>query len=378
MNPKLILLMSLAARAALHQPATAARLTKFIESAKASLDDADVQAKLDDLQKRAASDPVAYRELQSLKIRTITNFITVKSNAATFFENTELKDDEVPYVENQSTQETKARFVGADGKPQQAPLIRVRERYPIPLRLLSSDDIEVPLIDLERGRVYEDAKANVKLADDLANKEGLELWKLVKLAVGNFVLTGPKHKRTFALGQGIIPANLPSKNLIELSSNSTTSKFRFAAFQEAVKYCMRIPENVTGIAALAPVTFYIPSADAGSFIDELTPGMQDNHIVKEIKDTGWVVSLAGRTFNVVGDAQLDPADGMCYVRTNVPLGERFDKPGLADMWPDSFNNISAEDRKRNRVLMGMRRVYAAHVPEQWRLGVIGIKYRNKE
>ncbi len=373
---KLILLQSLAARLALHHPATAARCEAFIEDAKSSLSEEN-QKKILALQKRAAQgDNEAFSDLQAMRVIAVENYLTIKSNSATFFETVELKDDEEAMLQNESRQEIMARFIGQDGKPRMTQIIRSQNLERIPLKFLSTDEVEVPLIDIDRGHVAEKAMSNIDLAAELALKEGAEMWNLIKACVGPFNLSGAIAKRVYVAHSAINAANLPTTNLITLANNTGASKFRFDAIKAMVQWCMQWGNNVIGVGEVTPISIFIPSKDVGSFLDDITPTMNDNAVVREIQGSGYVLSLAGKSFNIIPDAQLDPAAGMAYVRTNIPLGKRFTKPGLAQSWPTSLSNISREERQNNRIVMSMKHPYGAVCPNPQRMGVIGIKYRN--
>jgi len=378
MKDKLAFLKGLKARLSLLHAGTRQNLTEFFDKAIETCGSTEHRDKLTALQSSALTDKSAMRQLNKLRVITIQNFVTALANAAAFFETTDLLEDEEPFVENNTRQEVRARFIGEDGAPHMTQAIRSRSTSRIDLRTLSTDKVEYPLVDVYKGRVAEQALANIDLSYDLSMKKNAELWALVQVAVGAFSLSGSKQDRVYVPHSTIKAGNLPTTNLVTLSGNTVSTKFRFDVIRAALQWCLSWGNNSTSFGDIVPVTFYLPSTDIGGMLDEINMNSPDNALVNEIADTGYVLKLGGKQFNVIGDATLDPAAGLCYVRTNVPLGKHLPKPSMGVSYPESPDQISDEQRQANKGTTWMKEVYGAFIPNSTRMGVLGVRYRTAQ
>lgn len=369
----------LQSRLPLLHPQTRASLGPWFDKAVANVDNAENASKLQKLQEEALTDPAKLRTLNALRILAVENFVKAQANALSFFEDVVLADDEEPYAENNTKQEITVRFIGEDGPPQKVQARRDRTATRLDLRIISTDMVEYVLRDIYKGKkVGDQALANIDLSYDLSMKKNAELWALVKTAVGAFNLSGRKANRTYVPHSTIVAGNLPTTNLITLSGNSNSSKFRFDVVRAAIQWCLNWGSNATSLGEIKPVTIFVPSSDVGAMLDEINVNSPDNAIVNEIIDVGHVIKLAGRQFNLIGDATLDPAGGRCYVRTNVPLGKHLSKPSQAQMFPESPSDITAEMRMTNKGKTFMSEPYGAYIPSTNLMGVLGIQYRNPQ
>ena len=378
MKDKLAFLKGLQARLSLMHAGTRQSLSEFFEKAVESCNSPDHRAQLAALQANALTDKAAMRQLNTLRVITITNFVTALANASAFFETVTLADDEEPFVENNTRQEIRARFIGEDGKPQMTQVVRSRTTARIDLRSLSTDVVEYPLTDVYKGRVQEQALANIDLSYDLSMKKNAELWALVQASVGAFSLSGSKPDRVYVPHSTIKAGNLPQTNLVTLTGNTNSSKFRFDAVRNALQWGLSWGNNSTSFGEIVPVTFYLPSADIGGMLDEINMNSPDNALVNEIADTRYVLKLGGKQFNIIGDSTLDPAAGIAYVRTNVPLGRHLTKPTMSAVYPETPDQISTQQIQANKGETWMKEVYGAFVPNSTRMGVLGIRYRNAQ
>lgn len=361
-------------RAKLLQAGTCNRVTAHFQKMLASLEDSELLTRSKDLEKRAYSgDRVAMQQLNAFRVINISNFLMPASNAMAFFETERLEEADTPMIENDTRQEIRVRFVGGDGGLQMTQFIKEKAYEHIPLRWIASDIVEYPLVDINKGVVADSAKAQVDIAFDMAMKIDKELWKLVKSLVGNFVLTGPKNKRTYVPHSSVNAANLPTTNLINLSTNGANTKFRLDAIKAALAYCAQWGNNTFSDGDLAPETFYIPSKHVSDFLDEVSASSTDNEITRQIFSSGYVLNLAGKTFNIVGDSTLDPAEKMAYVRTNKPIGYVFEKPSLDEVIPRN-GELTFDEQHQNKGRMAVRKPFAAASPTPKAVNLLGVKF----
>ncbi len=368
----------LKARCSLMHPGTRSMVEPFIDKAIATIGTPENKTKLAELQKMAITDPEKLRQLNKIRKFTIQNFITAMANALTFFEREDLEDDDEPFVVNDSRQEISARYIAEDGKPFRTPAIKERSQSRIDLHTLSTDMVEYPLVDVYKGRVAEQALANIDLSYDLSMKLNAILWDLVLASIGSFSLTGRKADRVYVPHSTIKAGNLPTSNLITLTGNTTSTKFRFEAVKQAVMWGLSFGNNATSMGEIRIETIFVPSVDVPAMLEEINVNSPDNAIVNEILNVGHVVKVAGRQFNLVGDATLDPAQGLAVAKTNVPLGKYLPKPSQSMLFPESPNQISAEQIQSNKGTTFMKEVFGAFVPSQQRMGVLGIRYRTPQ
>ncbi len=381
MKDKKTLLQSMLLRAGLLQPETCSRVSEYLKSALEAVDNPDAAQELAALRERAINgDPAAYQELNALRVINVNNFVTAQATALAFFNVIPLEAADVPYLQNNTRQEVKARYIGEDGKARMMQAAKTQTNTHIPLRLISSDSIEFKIFDVYKGNVADDAMAQFDVSHDVAMKVNAELWVLILDQIANnFNYTNSrKELRTLNLHSSVRVANLPTGNLITLSGNTNSSKCRFDVMRKIAQWCMQWGTSTLSTGEVSPVSIYVPSIDAGDMLDEISADSADGPVIKEIKDVGHVVSLGGKTFNVIPDATLDPAQGLAVVRTNKPLGDAFTKAAGDYVFPGSATDITPAQRAANKAEMSARKVYGAVAPEANRLGVIGVRYRNAQ
>lgn len=366
-------------RAGIMPAGVSERLSTFLDTAIAQYDDEEALQTRTDLIRRAFKEGNidAMQELNAMRVVTINNFITAMSNTSAFFEGIELKANEVPFYENKTGYETKIRHLGEDGAPFHVQVVKSQSQANLTLRWLGSEVIEIPIIDINKGDVYDQTSALFDSAYDLAMKKDALRWGLIDAACGAFVVTGKVEKRTFHLHSSIKAANLPQANLItDVKNNNATSKFRFDVVRAGVQWCSYFGNNTFSTGPVYPVAFYVASSQVGDMLDEIEISSTNNAFVEEIKGFGHVITLGGRKITIIGDATIDPDDNACYMRTNMPLGQEFTKPSLDQSFPGSPQEITRQEREQNKVGLSHRTVHAACVPEAQRLGVVKLVFQS--
>lgn len=363
-------LADLRGRGALLFPATRERLNAYLDKAEAGGTEENFK-KLIQLKRDAVSDVTKLQELNRLRILTVENLVVAVSNAGSFFTKVTLEEDEEPMLENTTGQEMKARFIGEDGKPHMTQLMRNLSRKLIDLSWVSTDILEYPLIDIYRGKIGQDILNAAPLARDLGLRIDAELWKLIKaLPVATWVQTGPPAKRTFVLHSSIIPANVPAGNLLNLASEGS---FNFNVIKAIVKFYMQMG-NIFG--SMVPEAIFVPSIDVTAFIDAITLTSDGrNPAVQQIFEGGFVTNVGGMKIVIVGDAQLDPADGLAYVRTSKAIGEWYTKPSMDVTFPENPDQISVKGLKENKGETFIKKVFGAVTPLPWTVNMLAVKYK---
>jgi hypothetical protein len=372
MNPdRKQFIADLRGRAALLFPGARERLTAFLQKAEENGTPENVK-KLIELKRAAISNGTALQDLNRLRILSVENLIVPMSNAGSFFRSISLQQDEEPMLENTTGQEMKARFIGEDGKPHMTQILKNLARKLIELGWVSTRILEYPLVDVYRGQVGQDVLNAAPMARDLALAIDQQLWKLIKaLPVAAWVQTGPPASRTFVLHSTIIAANVPVGNLLDMSAQGA---FNFEVIKAIVKFYMQMGNIFDGVTS--PEAIFVPSIDVGSFIDALTLTSNSlNPAVQQIFTDGYVTNLGGKQIVIVGDAQLDPALGLAYVRTNKPIGEWYTKPSMDISYPENPSQISEAAILENKGRAFIKKVFGAVTPLPWTVNMLAVKYK---
>jgi hypothetical protein len=369
------LLQSIKARFPLLPIDARERLTRFVEQAGGA--DADTKRKELVLLAEEAikGNNTKYQELNRLRAIVVDNFVVAQSNAGSFFDQIKLEADEEPILVNDTGLEMKARVIGEDGRPHLTQILKKMSKTPIPLELVSTRLLEYPLRDLYRGTSVRDDVLNAApLSRDLSIAIDQKLWVLIKaLPVAAYVTTGAESARAYVLHSAIKAANIPSGNLIDVTGTSG-AKFNFVVIKAIVKYFIQVG-NTFG-DPLMPKAIFVPSVDLSGFIDDISLTSDGtNPGVQQIFENGYVVSLAGRSIMLVGDATLDPALGLAYVSTNKPIGKWFTKPSLDQTIPGSTEEIPVDWRLENKGRVAMQKVFGAVTSNRWGMNMLAVKYK---
>lgn len=367
---RIAFLQKLKTRAKLHTEFTAAALV-------ANLDKMIENAGKEDRQKeylekvRLAREGDIGLQAEVAKIRSIrlNNFIIARSNAMTFFDIINLADNEIPYVENTTRFHVIVSYIGQDGRPRKMQIPKEQVQAQIPLKFLSSEEVEYPLIDIYRGHVADDTKALVDIGFDMDVKVDQVVFPLVTGAIGAFTLTGAKASRVYVPHGGINVANLPTTNDVPVVGAGAGTKFNKAALDAILQY-VAAWGNVFPGETMKPVTVYIPSKDAMGFLDSITITSQPNSLVEAIIDTGFPFHYV-IDWTIVADPTLDPDAGYAYVKTNRPVGTVFTKTSL----DKTFDQSTPEMERQNKGMMWQRKVIGGFVPAAQKMNVLRVRYK---
>lgn len=371
MNDRTQFITDLKGRALLLFPDQRTRLNAFLKTAEEATP--EKTQKLADLKKASLTDPARLRDYNRIRTLAVENLIIASSNAATFFNKVTLADDEEPMLENTTGMEAKARLIGEDGKPHMTQVIKSLVRQLIPLSWVSTDELEYVLVDIYKGRVGQDILNAVPLARDLGFKLDKMLWQLVTaLPVATFKLTGRPESRTFVLHSNIVSTNVPTGNLLDFSAETA---FNFNVVKGIVKWFMQMANIFPG-GPTTPQVIFVPSIDVTAFIDALTLTASGlNPAVNQIFTGGYVTNIGGMDIAIVGDATLDPAAGLAYVRTSKPIGEWYTKPGLDVNYPENTSQIPSDWIRENKGRTFMKKVFGAVTPLPWTINMLAVKYK---
>lgn len=367
---RIAFLQKLKRRAKLHTAVTAAALVANLD---VMIENAGSESKINEyLEKvRLARDGDAAMQAEVTQIRTIrlNNFIIARSNALTFFDVVNLLPNEIAYIENTTRFHVAVSYIGQDGRTRKMQIPTEQVQAQIPLKILSTEDVEYPLIDIYRGNVANDAKTLVDLAFDMDVKVDQVAFPLVTSAIAAFTLTGTKASRVYVPHGGIDTTNLPTTNEIVVPGAGAGTKPNKAMLDAILNYAAAWG-NVFTDGMMKPVTVYIPSADAMGFLDSITFTSQPNSVVEEILDTGFPFHYV-IDWNIVADPTLSPTAGYAYVKMNKPVGTIFTKTGL----DKTYDYTTPELTRQNKGIMGQSKVIGGYIPASKRMNVARARYR---
>jgi hypothetical protein len=326
----------------------------------------------------ARGDRDAVMQLCALRVTTINNYILAnQQKLGFFFEMVDLRDEEVPYEQNETVQELRVSYVGPDGEPSTTKILKPQDETKIPLHYLTSEEFEYLLTDPYKGQISNAAKATVMLGYDMTNAMEAKSFELLSKPVaqggayGDFTLTGKKSLRTFLANSYINVANLPTTNDITLEDTTAQSRFRYDVFREIAKYGEQWG-NAFPDGPLVPTgRVLVPSSEVSDIARTVVPtGQTSNDVADQLLTQGWArVSIHGRTYILMADNTLAP--GVCYAEYNRKPGKWYTKSGLDSEIVDD----SVAMKKKNKESRLMRKLVGGSINSFTRIFTARFRYR---
>lgn len=333
-----------------------------------------------DLVARARNgDKDAISELRGIRLDTFNNYLLASQNIiGFFFDIVDLAEDEKPYAKNETKQDIRVAFVGGDGQPNTSRIIKPHNEERIPLRWLTTDEVEYFLTDIYNGRVSESAKATIDLGYNMRNKMEETAWNLLQRSVatggafGDFAFTGSKVTWPFVISGRTKLPNLPTTNSITVPGTGAGTKFRYAVFQQVKKYAEQWGSMFRDGPLVPTGRLLVPSSEASDIATEISPtGSTNNKVADELLETGWArVEIHGQPYTIIADETLSP--GACYAEYNRKAGTFYTKSGLDQEIMDD----SKEMLKRNKESRFMRKAVGAYINSSRRMNVARFIYND--
>jgi hypothetical protein len=311
---------------------------------------------------------------------TTENIVHANTGWASFFEERELADDEQPAIQAEVLgQQITIDSIGQDGGRQ---TVRSQLNSPapvfLPINLYGTPWFEYPLADLYKGHnVKEMALAQFDVARDKAWRRETLLGSYLIVGgansryVASFVTTGSLAARDYFPDDRVNTDNLPAGNLITISGNSTSSLFRKEVFDAIATYCRSWGDNVMEGGNLRPVEIRLPSKNVTDFLSQVTLSSVENLVVNQIFANGFVMTYGGYTWIITGDNTLRPNDGVCYVRTGLPIGIAYNKPSFDQVIQDDSKVLLSQNKGRTCETWAE----AFALPLHWRKRTLAVRYR---
>lgn len=316
----------------------------------------------------------AHAEIVAIRSQLIDNYIMAMSMWAPFFNVINLADNErAEYKLTTRDFEVGVKVIGANGAlPRQSQPVKENAHVGVPMFPLSTDRIEHQLWDVDRGMLTEQATYIAMAQQDLELKVDELLGNVVLATAGTFDITNTvKARRTYTAHSRINIANFPTTSQLVAAG---TGRWSWEAIKAIYKYCAQWSTYApaSGGAPMMPVEIHIPSLDASGMLEDLQPTTQvtPGSLSAQIVSTGNIEEIAGKNFILVPNPQLDPTAGFAYVRTNLPIGDLYFKPGMSAM----LSEITT-DTFGNRGTMRFGKYMGIAVPNFGVTRVVRVKYK---
>lgn len=310
----------------------------------------------------------AMAEVSRIYIDRVNNFAVAMGWAMDFFEEVNLGPTDQPYYQNETSMAVRVALIGTDGGVRNRYVVKEQSQQQVLLYMLSSEKVKWRLFDLLRGPVAEENKKLVDIARDvMLNLDG-RLATALATAAGSFnFTTGSGEKKTLNLHPTIDSANLPTTNIISLTSAGGVNKSVLdAVFKHFAKF-----GNIFSDGDLYPVAFYYPSKYALSMIGDVTlttagtpQAAQNADLAGQVLSRGYIEQILGRTVAYRPLANL--SGKYVYVRTNKPVGKLYRKKSADKM-------VMKEDEESNEGSAQAKIAWGAVIPEPSRIHMVRVQ-----
>lgn len=357
-----------------------ASVSKALEDMAAAMTDPKRLAEAAEFRDKAGKDPKAQQVLQAIRLEQYNNYILASANVLSmFYENVELKNDEQPYVQNNTMQEIRVGYIGADGQPGTVKIVKPQQEVGIELHVLTTDEVRYRRVDPYRGSVAESALATIDLAYDMMQQREKLAFTLLTAPVasggcfGAFTFTGNKANFPFVRHSRILPGNLPTSNDQTVPGTTNATSFRHACFKAALKYGKQWG-NAFKAGPLVPTGRILLSSngDGSDIADEITPtGQTSNRVADQLLEQGWAMThYLGVDWTLIEDNTLAP--GYCYVEFNRKPGRAYTKPGMDQEIVDTSTGLL----KQNLESRLNTSIFGLNINSANRAFALRLKYRS--
>lgn len=346
-----------------------------------------------DLIKSAWGDPQKMRILNAIRLETVNNYIMAKGNFMSMFEIVTLKDDEIPYVANETMQEIACGYIATDGTPRRFKIEKPQAQNAIDLRYVTSRRVGYRTLDIYKGDIGTVAQRTFDIAFDLSFQLDKNCYTLLTAALGSggafgaFTLTGSKPTRVFVNHSGILAStHLPTTNDIDMTANgtwplgdgtSTSATFappRVGAHTiiQIVKYADQWGDVFPDGRITPTGEIIVPAIDTFGFLNDLnllTSSTRPNSTptTEALNNSGYLtVNIAGRNWRIIPDVTIP--SGFCFPKFNKTPGRVYLKPGLDE-------EFVYTDREKHWEERSQQKVFGAYIINQKRMNVLRIKYK---
>lgn len=326
-------------------------------------------------------------ELAQYRNFEITSDILATPFALGAFQSINLSADELPQIITpKARQYFNVRYIGQDGGARQDAWRTARSAENFEMRLLSTDKIEYPLMDLQQGNVNEVSTINAQLRYDMEMK--IDTEALTSLD-NNQMNSG--IKALLNIHPQIDQSNLPDENYLDLTDTATYGPAQVFTIARLKAILFQMAKWGFGFDPDGPIQIQsmimspLHARDSWDYIDLVSgfdssgetwnvngtnragrPSDDPNQMVttqmrEEIMRTGGMLQ-SGWGYNWTTQYQPRLAAGKIYVFTNQPVGWYFTKSEWDQVieWKDQPDYV-----EQNMAAILMRRSLQFVQPELW-------------
>ena len=349
---------------------------QFFEGALTALDTEESRKGVADMVAASQGDTPDAKEAQVALARMIAEnvgkLIRFTGSYVPWYKSVTLGESDIPYVRTYVPQEINVRIGTGDGT-----LIThdaqpdLEDDTKAILFFMISDILRARIFDVNKGNIADSALGTVDIALDLLDKIDAYLALAVRVGGAYSVFT-----RTFIndgtpaahyqVSSRINTANYPTGNIIAPAGNGAATKPRFDCLRVIDEYFGRFASALDN--AVGPVRVHMASGIAHQFGDEFTPTSVANPYTDQVFQNRKMLSYNGRSFEIVPDDTIDPADKYLYVNGGSPIGLYFDKPAGAKVF-------RKEDDVLNEVSTWERALLATMYPVPWAIGSCAVQFK---
>jgi len=319
-----------------------------------------------------AGDPKKLLALNALRVQQVINFVVATmAYTGLHAEVINLGNEETPAVQYQSRGETKVRYIGPKGdvraKNFQSDEL-VGNGGIIPFSVLSTEQVEYPIFDYQKGTVADSAKKMFDLQRDMQIQIDQLGYLLGLSGYASFLTTGSKYNRTYLPHSNVNTALLPITNDIDISG-TTGGKFGTKVLDAALKYCDQWGDNLFEDGRLSPTgEILIPSNVTTDILGSLTLNSLVSDVANEIQTNGYITFMyAGKRWKLIPDSSIQASAGYCFPRLNKPSFVMMFKPGMNSL---RSGVVESENRGWSQIVTPIW----LYQPEPWRVRQIRIKF----
>lgn len=318
-------------------------------------------------------------ELAQYRQFEITSDLLAMPFALGAFQSVNLSADELPQIITpMARQYFTVRYLGQDGGAREAQWRNTRSAAEIEMRMLGTDKVEYPIIDLQQGDVNEFSKINAQLRYDLEMKvDDLALTNM------NSGIMTSGIKSLLNIHPLINQANLPDSNYLDLTDVPTYGAAHVFTVARLKALLSQMAKWGFGFDPAGPVNIQsmvmspLHARDSWDYVDLVsgwnstaTAGFEGQTRPKDTVSTqqrdaimssgGMMQSAWGYNWDTQYNSRL--ASGRVYVMTNQPVGWFFTKSEYDRVieWKDQPDNI-----ERNLAQIMMRRAVQFYMPQLW-------------
>ena len=289
-----------------------------------------------------------------------------------WYESQSLGETDVPYLRNYVPQTGDVRVGTADG------YVATKHAQPdveddslVPLFFLISDMFVATMFDPYKGNVADAALGTIDIAMDLMEKIDGLLQLPFTVGTANSVFTAAftvdgTPAAHYHASSRIFTSNFPTGNIIAPTTNGANTKPRLDVIRAIDEYFGRFGNAMEGMGA---TTIHVASGIAHSFGDEFTTTSGPNPYTDNLFANRSRISFNGKTYEVVPDPTIDPADKHVYVKGAAPAGLYFDKPAGSMVH-------RKEDEVTNQVMTFERALIGYAFPVTWAPRVLAVKFKS--